>query len=346
MKWYDNIRENIDIVISSRIRLARNLTNYPFSSKLSNNQAEELVDELAKMAPILEEKLSKKINTYTLSSIKDNDKVAMVERHIISPQLVKKKQTTSILISEDENISVMVNEEDHLRIQAITNGMNIEEAFATANKVDDILSESLNYAYNDKYGYLTCCPTNLGTGIRASYMLFLPALSQSEGITQLAQELSKFGITLRGTYGEGTKTIGYLYQISNQKTLGSTEEEIISALNNIVEQVVVKERKQREYIIKNNYHNIEDQIYRSYGVLKYARKLSSNDALTLLSKIKLGIDTNLIKLQDSCNIYGLMVDTQPGNLQHYAGEEFDESSRDRYRARLIREKLPDLMNKQ
>ena len=207
--------------------------------------------------------------------------------------------------------------------------MNIEEAYKLADKVDDILSESLNYAFHNKYGYLTCCPTNLGTGIRASYMLFLPALSISDGITKLAEDLSKFGITLRGTYGEGTKTIGYMYQISNQKTLGRTEEEIIAGLNNIVNQVVTKERNQREYLIKNNFHKIEDQIYRSYGVLKYARKLSSNDALTLLSQLKMGIDTNLIELEDRCNVYELMVDTQPGNLRHTAGEEFDEFQTDR-----------------
>ncbi len=329
MKWYNDNSKNSDVVISSRIRLARNLSNYPFSSKLS----------------IQSRILFLQINSCSLSSINSNDKIALVERHVISPELVNKKQSTGILVSKDEKISVMINEEDHLRIQSITNGMNIEEAYKLADKVDDILSESLNYAFHNKYGYLTCCPTNLGTGIRASYMLFLPALSISDGITKLAEDLSKFGITLRGTYGEGTKTIGYMYQISNQKTLGRTEEEIIAGLNNIVNQVVTKERNQREYLIKNNFHKIEDQIYRSYGVLKYARKLSSNDALTLLSQLKMGIDTNLIELEDRCNVYELMVDTQPGNLRHTAGEEFDEFQTDRYRAEYIQKKLPEVVNK-
>ena len=173
-------------------------------------------------------------------------------------------------------------------------------------------------------------------------MLFLPALSISKRIGKLAEELSKFGITLRGTYGEGTRTIGYLYQISNQKTLGRTEEEIIASLNKIVEQVVTQERNQREYMIKNSYHDIQDQIYRSYGVLKYARQLSADDTLTLLSQLKLGMDTNLIKLEKSCDIYGLMVESQPGNLQSNAKEEFDLSQRDRYRASYIRENLPEL----
>ena len=343
MKWYDDSGNNKDVVISSRIRLARNLKNYPFSSKLSNEQASSILEEVNKGIPNLESKLSKKINGYALNSLNDIDKEAMIERHVISPELANKNQKAGLLVSEDEKISVMVNEEDHLRIQSITNGMNIEEAYITANVADDIMSEYLNYAFHEKYGYLTCCPTNLGTGLRASYMLFLPALSISKKITKLAEELSKFGITLRGTYGEGTKTIGHLYQISNQKTLGRTEEEIIAGLNKIVEQVVTQERNQREYIIKNNYHEIQDQIYRSYGVLKYARQLSSDDTLALLSQLKLGVDTNLIKLESTCNVYELMVATQPGNLQNNAKEEFDSSQRDRYRANYIRDNLPELV---
>lgn len=342
MKWYDDNGKNKDVVISSRIRLARNLKNYPFSSKLSNEQASSILEEVNKGIPNLESKLSKKINGYTINSLNDIDKEAMIERHVISPELANKKQSSGLLLSEDEKISIMVNEEDHLRIQTITNGMNIDEAYITANLTDDIMSEYLNFAFHENYGYLTCCPTNIGTGLRASYMLFLPALSISKRIGKLAEELSKFGITLRGTYGEGTRTIGYLYQISNQKTLGRTEEEIIASLNKIVEQVVTQERNQREHMIKNSYHDIQDQIYRSYGVLKYARQLSADDTLTLLSQLKLGMDTNLIKLEKSCDIYGLMVESQPGNLQSNAKEEFDLSQRDRYRASYIRENLPEL----
>ncbi|NMB44320.1 MAG: protein arginine kinase [Clostridiales bacterium] len=343
MNWFYENTKNKDVVISSRVRLARNLTNYPFSQKLTRAEADKLINEVIKTIPLLEKRLSKNISGYTLSSIKENEKNAMVERHVVSPQLIQKKQSAGLLLSEDEKISIMINEEDHLRIQSITNGMNINEAFVAANKVDDILSESLDYAFHDKYGYLTSCPTNLGTGIRASYMLFLPALTLTNSITKMAEELSKYGITLRGTYGEGTKTIGYLYQISNQKTLGRTEEEIIAGLNEIVEQVVSQERSQRESYIKKNFHDVEDRIYRSYGVLKYARVLTSSDALTLLAQIKLGIDTNLIKLEKDCNIYELMVRTQPGNLQHYANEVFSSSQRDRYRAEYIRNNLPDLI---
>ncbi len=343
MKWYDDNAKDNDVVISSRIRLARNLTNYPFSQKLSQAEASKLIDEVIKTLPMLQDKLSKNINGYTLSSVKENEKNAMVERHVVSPQLIKKKQSVGLLLSEDEKISIMINEEDHLRIQSITNGMSMDEAFIAANKVDDILSEKLNYAFHERYGYLTSCPTNLGTGIRASYMLFLPALALTNSITGIARELSKFGITLRGTYGEGTKTIGYLYQISNQKTLGRNEEEIIAGLNEIVEQVVTQERNQREYYIKKNFHEVEDWIYRSYGVLRYARQLTSSEALALLAQIKIGIDTNLIQLKEKCNVYELMVETQPGNLQYLANEEFGSSQEERYRAEYIRNNLPDLI---
>lgn len=345
MKWYDDNANNGDVVISSRIRLARNLTNYPFSPKISEEQANNLLNEVSGTIPVLEDRLSKNISSYTLSKVKDTDKTAMVERHVLSPGICQKGQCAGCLLSEDEKISIMVNEEDHLRIQTITNGMNIDEAYDLANEVDDILSENLAYAFHHKYGYLTSCPTNLGTGIRASYMLFLPALAVTNNITKIAEELSKYGITLRGTYGEASKTIGYLYQISNQKTLGRTEEEIITGLNKIVEEVVTKERDQREYLITNNYREVEDQIYRSYGVLKYARQLSSNDALTLLAQVKLGIDTNIIKLDDQCNVYELMVETQPGNLQHTRGEEMSSSKQDRYRADFIRKNLPEILSK-
>lgn len=345
MKFHDNNIHNKDVVISSRIRLARNLTNYPFSARLSEEQASDLVKEVNKQAETLGSKLSKSINSCTLSEITDNDKTAMIERHIISPQLVSKKQITGLLVSEDERLSVMVNEEDHLRIQSIRSGMDIDIASLMANEVDDILSQELDYAYHDKYGYLTCCPTNLGTGIRASYMLFLPALAFSRGINKIAEELGKFGITLRGTYGEGTKTIGNLYQISNQKTLGRTEEEIIEGLNNVVNQVVAQERNQREYLIRKNFHEIEDHIYRTYGILKYARQLSSHDALALLAQLKFGTDTNLIIFEKECNIYDLMVAVQPGNLQDHAKEEFTSLARGNYRAEYIRKNLPELVQK-
>lgn len=342
LKWYNEAAKNSDVVISSRIRLARNLKKYPFSSKLSEKQALELVREVKESSLELGAQAAIKFYSCNVDMLSDTDKVAMVERHIISPLLIEKKQSTGLILSEDEKISIMINEEDHLRIQSITAGMNINEAFRTANKIDDISNEVLDYAYHEKYGYLTACPTNVGTGLRASYMVFLPALTAAGKIVKLAEELGQYGIALRGTYGEATKSMGNLYQISNQKTLGSTEREIIESLNRIVEQVMKQERRQREYMLTSSYDEIEDKVYRSYGVLKYAKQLSSSDAMTLLAQVKLGIDLQLIHTSDNYNVHELMMEIQPGNLQSNLDKNIGSVQRDKYRAEYIRMKLPEM----
>ena len=342
LKWYEEAAKNSDVVISSRIRLARNLKSYPFSAKLSEIQALELVHKVNEATAAIELKSSIKFNSCNVLLLSDSDKTAMVERHIISPLFTAKEQSTGLILSEDEKISIMINEEDHLRIQSITGGMNISEAFETANKIDDIASELFSYAYHEKYGYLTSCPTNVGTGLRASYMLFLPALTIAGKIIKLTEELGQYGIALRGTYGEASKSVGRLYQISNQNTLGSTELEIIEGLNRIVEQVMKHERRQREYMLTNSYDELEDKVHRSYGVLRYAKQLSSNDAMTLLAQLKLGLDMDLIHLGDNYNVHELMMEIQPGNLQCKLDKNVGSVQRDRYRATYIRQKLPEI----
>ncbi|BCJ97946.1 protein arginine kinase [Anaerocolumna chitinilytica] len=343
LKWYKEIGKNNDVVISSRVRLARNLKSFPFSAKLNEEQALELVENLKAATPVLESKSEKKFYSCNIDGLTDSEKTAMVERHIISPLLLAREQSTGLILSEDERISIMLNEEDHLRIQSITGGMNIMGAFAEANAADDVASELFDYAYHEKYGYLTSCPTNVGTGLRASYMMFLPALNVTGKIVKLAEELSQYGIALRGTYGEASKSVGNLYQISNQKTLGSTEREIIESLNRIVEQVMKQERRYREYILTHNYDEFEDKVHRSFGVLKYAKQLSSSDAMTLLSQVKLGIDLELLHLEDDCNVHELMMEIQPGNLQCLLDKNMGSAQRDRFRADYIREKLPDMV---
>jgi protein arginine kinase len=341
-KWYKENGKNSDVVISSRVRLARNLESFPFSAKLTDNQALELVEKLKGATAVLEAKEAKKYYSCNVDLLTDAEKTAMVERHIISPLLLDREQSTGLILSEDERISIMLNEEDHIRIQSITGGMNIMGAFAEANAADDIASELFDYAYHEKYGYLTSCPTNVGTGLRASYMMFLPALTVTGKITKLAEELSQYGIALRGTYGEASKSVGNLYQISNQKTLGSTEREIIDSLNRIVEQVMKQERRYREYILTHNYDEFEDKVHRSFGVLKYAKQLSSVDAMTLLSQVKLGVDLELITLKEECNVHELMMEIQPGNLQCILDKTIGSVRRDSFRADYVREKLPDM----
>ncbi|NLK26893.1 MAG: protein arginine kinase [Clostridiales bacterium] len=343
LKWYEQNVADSDVVISSRVRLARNLEEFPFSGKLQEEQAVTLVNKVKKITNLLSEKDHRKYYSCNISTLSEIDKSAMVERHIVSPLLATKEQTTGLILSEDETISIMINEEDHVRIQAIVGGMNLEEAYQEADKIDDIAYDELHFAYDEKYGYLTECPTNAGTGMRASCMVFLPALSSARMIQKLIEEVGKYGMTIRGIYGEGSKSLGNMYQISNQKTLGNSEREIIDNLKRIVTQIVKQERKRREYMLSVNSDEIQDQVYRTYGILKYARQISSDDAMNLLSQLKFGVDAKLIKLDRECNIHKLMMGVQPGSLQWTLGKNVGSLSRDQARAEYIRKELPTII---
>ncbi len=343
LKWYEQMAPDSDVVISSRVRLARNLETYPFSSRIEEEEAASLVEEVKGITGSLSELNHRKFYACNISSLSDIDKTAMVERHIVSPLLAQKEQTTGLILSDDETVSLMINEEDHVRIQAIVGGMNIEEAYQEADRIDDIANEKLHFAYDEKYGYLTACPTNAGTGLRASCMVFLPALSSARMIQKLIEEVGKYGVTIRGIYGEGTKSLGSIYQISNQKTMGTSESEIIENLKRLVFQVVKQERKRREYMLSVNADEIEDQVFRSYGILKYARQISSDDAMTLLSQIKFGADCDVIKFDREFNVHKLMMGVQPGSLQWTLGKNVGSVTRDQSRAEYIRKELPEIM---
>jgi len=343
LKWYEQMVPDSDVVISSRVRLARNLEKYPFSAQIAEDQAITLVNEVKGITSALSEKEKRRFYACNISTLGDIDKIAMVERHIVSPLLAEKGQTTGLILSEDETISVMINEEDHVRIQAIIGGMNLEQAYQEADRIDDIAFEKLHFAYDEKYGFLTSCPTNAGTGMRASCMVFLPALSSARMIQKLIEEVGKYGVTIRGIYGEGTKSLGSIYQISNQKTLGNSESEIIENLKRIVLQVVKQERKRREYMLSVNADEIEDQVFRSYGVLKYARQISSDDAMNLLSQLKFGADCGLVKFDRDFNIHKLMMGVQPGSLQWTLGKNVGSQTRDQSRAEYIRKELPTII---
>lgn len=343
LKWYEqNVPDN-DVVISSRVRLARNLESYPFSGKLNEDQAVTLVNEVKQITPSLSEEDSRKYYACNISTLSDIDKSAMVERHIVSPLLAAKEQTTGLILSEDETVSIMINEEDHVRIQTIIGGMNLDQAYELADKIDDVAYDKLHFAYDEKYGYLTECPTNAGTGMRASCMVFLPALSSARLIQKLIEEVGKYGMTIRGIYGEGSKSLGSMFQISNQKTLGNSEREIIENLKRIVVQIVKQERKRREYMLSLNSEELKDQVYRTYGTLKYARQITSEDAMTLLSQLKFGMDCELIKFDREFNIHKLMMGVQPGSLQWTLGKNVGSMTRDQVRAEYIRNELPTII---
>ncbi len=343
LKWYEEIVPDGDVVISSRVRLARNLEDYLFSPLLKEAEAVKLVNEVKNITSSLANQNTRKYYSCNISTLSEIDKAAMVERHIVSPLLVEKEQTTGLILSDDEAVSIMINEEDHIRIQAIVGGMNLEKAFELANNIDDIAYSSLKIAYDEKYGYMTSCPTNTGTGMRASCMMFLPALSAARMIQRLIEEVGRYGVTIRGIYGEGTKSLGNIYQISNQKTIGNSEQEIIENLNRIVDQVVKQERKRREYMISLNADEIEDQVYRAYGALKYARQITSDDAMNLLSQLKFGADSGMIKFDKNFNIHKMMMGVQPGSLQWTLGMNVGSTTRDKSRAEYISRELPNIV---
>lgn len=332
-KWYDKQEED-SIVISSRIRLARNLAEYRFADKMKEKECAALVQRVRTATAVLEQKEGMKYYSCNVNKLSDMEKESLKEWHIISNLLAEKHQETAIVISEDEGISIMVNEEDHIRIQSVTPGADLDGAYFRADRVDNCLEE-LNYAFDNRYGYLTTSPFNVGTGMRASYLVFLPAIAMAGKIQKLAEEAGRYGIMIRGILGEGIKTQGYLYRISNQKTIGITEREIIESLKQILRQIIDQENKYRDYLCSISADEIEDKVYRSYGVLRYAKKISAEDALLLLAQLKFGRDLGLIPLKNHLNLYEQMVKIQPANLQKIYGKSLSSTERCACRGRYL-----------
>lgn len=342
LRWFEHDGSNSDIIISSRVRLARNLKKYNFSLKLEEKEAREMVDETC--GQIREAGFFNDYHTYDFKDLDACQKVAMKERHVLSNFLLHQK-TAAGFVSPEENISIMINEEDHIRIQSYTAGMDMKAAYEAADAIDDRLGDLLDYAYDDQYGYLTTCPSNVGTGMRASYMVHLPILSANNRIAGLATEIGRFGLVLRGIYGEGSKSMGDIYQISNQVTLGLSEQEVIENLNNITQQIMAQERALRKQFVKQQKNSMLDMVYRSYGLLKYARKVSLQDGMLLLSQLRLGFSEGLIQpaCENECAVYQLMIGIQPANLQLISESELSGEELDMQRSRFIRDNLPAIL---
>ncbi|NMA82877.1 MAG: protein arginine kinase [Epulopiscium sp.] len=335
----------MDIIISNRVRLARNLKKYSFPSKLSASAANEMIEDVKKSILETPTIMANQFEFMNMEKKEPLDKLVMMEKHLISPEFVKKTTVpTGLLLKQDETVSIMINEEDHLRIQAIRQGEDIHKTWELTSRIDDLLEETLEYAFHEKYGYLTACPTNLGTGLRASYMIHVPALEVTGQLKVILQAIGKFGITIRGMYGEGTEAQGSLFQISNQITLGQSEQEIMENLNTVTQHIVEQERRLREVMLQQNRLAFEDRVFRSYGILTHARQLTSKEAMRLLSDIKVGFELEILKAQQMpVNIYDLMVCTQPANLQRKIGKTIQGEERDVERARFLRKYLPKLM---
>ncbi len=335
MIWYSE-QTNNDVVVSTRVRLARNLTKYPFPNAIDSETRKNARDEIENSIMNSNSTLSKDFTVYHMDEMDDVQKQILAEKHLISPDLLN-KNTSSVLLNKDESMSVMIMEEDHLRMQVILGGFKLDEAYETANRVDDVIDENLQYAFDADFGYLTSCPTNTGTGLRASVMMHLPALTMTNSIQRIAASASGLGIAVRGMYGEGSKAYGALYQISNQVTLGLSEKEIIEKVKNIVNQIAEHENQVRKKLLENNRDYIEDKLYRSYGTLKYARSISSQEAKALISDVLMGKNMGIIEVDN--NLIELMIMAEPAYIEHMAQKRLSPEERDKKRAELIREKI-------
>jgi len=335
-KWYKCKETSDGVIISSRIRLARNIKKYSFSSAIKKEDAEKVISEsrnVIENAEVLEDKYSY-MDLQTLSEI---EKRKLMEKHIISPYLVKNGDRAGVILREDESVSVMLNEEDHIRIQAIRAGNNLKSAYEEADKMDDLMEDKIEYAFDKDFGYLTSCPTNIGTGMRASFMVHLPYLEKIGHLKNLIQTLGKFGVAVRGIYGEGTEPSGSIYQISNQRTLGKSEQEIMDTLQNITVQIIEKERNMVIKKLETERVVMEDSVYRAYGILTNCRLLTMKEAMSRLSEIRFGYMYDLLKEKKPIhNIYHIMMNIQFGNLQTYAQKELEEGERDEIRAEYLR----------
>lgn len=328
-----------EIAFSSRIRIARNLSNLPFPILSTSSQVEEVVRLVEKAWQNSPHPALQDAEILWMKDLGDLEKRVLVEKHLISPMLAEESRHGAVLLSRDESISIMMNEEDHIRIQCLASGFQLDEAWKSANQIDDWLEKHLSYAFDDQCGYLTSCPTNVGTGIRASVMIHLPALAMTQELSGLLAAITQVGLAVRGIYGEGSEALGQLYQISNQVTLGQSEQEIIEKLQGVVRQMIEREQGARQQLKEISSIQLENRVYRSYGVLAYSRIMDSKEAMRRLSDVRFGIDLGLIRGVSASVMNELMVMTQPGFLQKYAGQSLDAEQRDVRRAILIRERL-------
>jgi len=335
--WYESKESDSSPIISSRIRLARNLAAYPFPVRLSTDSAMALINEVRAAAP----------NFHFVEPAKEDviTRLSMVERHYISPEVLKfsSDKSFALLIGNTHSgtcsdKSIMLGEEDHIRIQAVSVGNNLDNAYAAASEIDDFLESSLEYAYHEKFGYLTSCPTNTGTGLRASFMMHIPMLEKTGNLTKLISNLSKLGMTVRGIYGEGSKSFGGIYQVSNQVTLGKSEDEIINELKTIGNQLVDSELSLLQNSFTKSHIDMEDVIFRALGLLTHARRLTVSESMESLSAIRIGLLSGILKKDIAkAPIYCIMMNILPGNLQKMSGGYLSEKDILTYRARYLRE---------
>ncbi len=332
--WFNNSENNSDIVVTSRIRLARNIDNLPFPARMSAEMNIDLNKRVKAAILNSNTPFAKTLKFIDMNDVPENEVFAMVERHIISPEFAQNRENKAIVISDDESICVMIGEEDHIRIQVLKSGFSLSEAYDIAERLDRLLCDSLHFAFDSTLGFLTECPTNLGTGLRASVMLHLPALEANGEISYIADSVAKLGFTVRGMYGEGSGSKAGLYQLSNQITLGISEKDALNNLSGISKQIIEKENNARQL-----YKDVkaQDGIFRALGILKYARLISTEEMMNCISLIKLGISLGILEM-DSGLPNKILIECQPNMLMTKFGI-IDSEERDKQRADFIRQLL-------
>ncbi|MDD5043986.1 MAG: protein arginine kinase [Candidatus Omnitrophica bacterium] len=336
-EWLKSTGPNSDIVMSSRVRLARNIDKLAFPSWANEKQSQKVLELVTEAVAKID--YFKNASLFKLAEVDSLDKQFLIERHLMSHEHAQKTDSKALVLEPEEIMSIMVNEEDHLRMQIMQSGLNLFEAWNIMSKIDDQLSDTLTFAFSQNWGYLTACPTNTGTGMRGSVMLHLPALVATRQINRVLQAVAKLSFTTRGLYGEGTQASGNFFQISNQISLGHSEEMIIENINGLIRQIIDQETQSRNALLTNNRAFLEDKVWRSYGTLENAYIINSEETIELLSMVRLGVDTGIIKNIDRCAVNELFILTQPAHLQKMVGKKISSEERDVKRAEIIREKL-------
>ena len=330
--WYLQNGKESDVVISTRVGLSRNLDGYNFTNKCSKEQRNEILNIIEDIIP----NIGYDLKLFKLNDMDEITKRSLVEKNIISPEFSAKEQDGyAILINNEENICIMINEENHLTIQVFSEGFDIENTMAFAIEIDEKIEKLVKYAYSDKYGYLTACPTDVGTAARVSTMLHLPALNKTGNLSKILIFASNLGMNIRGTYGEGTDSEASVYQISNNQTLGVTEEEIARSVKTITEKIIEQERHARKTMGKAGL-KFEDKIYKAFGLLTCSKILTAEECINLLSDVKLGTDMGIIKELDDSKVKKLWLYTKTANLQKYFGQEMTEDEENVKRCELIK----------
>jgi len=336
-EWLRGSGPEADIVISTRVRLARNMAEFPFVNRASSHDKAQI--ELLLRERIMECGFGSSLSYIDLSGLESLDRQFLVERQLISREHAAAEGNRGVAFAPQENVSLMVNEEDHLRIQVMHSGLVLEQTWEEISQLDDQLESRITYAFHEQLGYLTACPTNVGTGIRVSVMLHLPALVITKQIEKVFRALQKLSLAVRGLYGEGSQASGDFYQISNQVTLGKSEEELIKNISSVIPQIVLYERQARNALVKESRQNLHDRVSRAYGILRTAQTISSEETMHLLSSVRMGINLGLIEDLAIPTVNELFIQTQPAHLQKLQGSALESEERNVARATYLRGRL-------